>query len=164
MPGEITSNLLSTNSRSFGTSRPDEITPSHPTSSAWRARDRTSASRSQKLTQQLHQHRIFFEVAAEYANHNAYLSEDFQKFLSGFKITSKLLGKVKDSAKEKKIDINEKEFANDLDYIKIRLKAELARSLWDNTKYYQVIMVNDSQYQKALTLFPEVKEIIAGLH
>jgi len=39
----------------------------------------------------------------------------------------------------------------------------LARSLWDNTKYYQVIMVNDNQYQKALSLFPEVQEIIVGI-
>ena len=125
--------------------------------------DYTSASKSQRLTQQLHQHRIFFEVAAEYANHNSYLSEDFENFLKNFKITNKLLNSVKDSASEKNIKINNKEFSNDLGYIKIRLKAELARSLWDNSKYYQIIMINDNQFQKALSLFPEAQKIIAGL-
>jgi len=123
----------------------------------------TSNSKSQKLTQQLHQHRIFFEVAAEYAKDNSYLSENFDKFLSGYKTSNNLLEKVKKAAKEKQIEIKDKDFTDDLNYIKIRLKAELARSLWDNTKYYQVIMVNDNQYQKALSLFPEVQEIIVGI-
>ena len=70
---------------------------------------------------------------------------------------------MKKAAKEKQIQVKTKEFLNDLSYIKIRLKAEIARSLWDNTKYYQVIMVNDNQYQKALSLFPEAQKIIAGL-
>ena len=123
----------------------------------------TSASKSQRLTQQLHQHRIFFEVAAEFANHNSYLSKDFKKYLSQFKIANELLDKVKKAAKEKDIEFKEEEFNNDLNYIRTRLKAEIARGLWDNEKYYQVIMVNDNQYQKALTLFSESKEIIAGI-
>jgi len=123
----------------------------------------TSASKSQKLTQQLHQHRIFFEVASDHANHNSYLSQDFENFLSDFRISKDLIYSVKSAAKEKRIEVNNEEFLNDLDYIKTRLKAELARSLWDNTKYYQVLMVNDNQYQKALSLFPEAQKIIAGL-
>jgi carboxyl-terminal processing protease len=124
----------------------------------------TSASKSQRLTQQLHQHRIFFEVAAEYANNNSHLSKDYEKFLSGFKITKNLLNRVKIAAKKKQIEINDEEFTKDLDYIQVRLKAELARSLWDNTKYYQVIMVNDNQFQEAMSLFPKADKIIAGLH
>jgi carboxyl-terminal processing protease len=124
----------------------------------------TSASKSQKLTQQLHQNRIFFEVAAEHANRNSYLSDDFKKYLSDFKVSDKLLDKIKKAAKQKDIEFKAKEFNKDLIYIQTRLKAEIARSLWDNSKYYQVIMVYDNQYQKALTLFSEADKISAGLH
>ncbi len=123
----------------------------------------TNASNSPRLTQQLHQHRIFFEVAAEFANNNSIVSIDFKKYLSEFRIINELLQKVKIAAKEKDIDFKQEEFNNDLDYIRTRLKAEIARSLWDNEKYYQVIMVNDNQYQKALTLFSDADDIIAGL-
>lgn len=121
-----------------------------------------SYSKSQKLTQQLHQYRIFLEAAAEYANQKSNIPKDFQKFLSDFNISGDLLRKVKSIAKKKEIEIDEEEFNNDLTYIKTRLKAELARTLWDNSKYYQVIMINDNQYQEALSLFPEANDIIAG--
>jgi carboxyl-terminal processing protease len=123
----------------------------------------TSASKSQRFTQQLHQHRIFFEVAAEFANRNSFLSKNFEKYLSQFTVTNELLDRVKRAAKEKDVKFSEKEFNQDLNYIRTRLKAEIARGLWDNEKYYQVIMVNDNQYQEALTLFSEEKDIIAGI-
>ena len=47
MPGDTTSSFSSMNSRSFGTSRPEEITPSQPDSRHCLARDSTSSSISQ---------------------------------------------------------------------------------------------------------------------
>lgn len=122
-----------------------------------------NGSKSQKLTQKLHQHRIFFEIAAEFANQNSFLSKDFKKYLSDFKVPNLLINKLKQLALTKDIKINENQFTKDMDYIEVRLKAEIARSLWDNSKYYQVLMVNDNQYQKALSLFPDAEKIIAGL-
>ena len=126
--------------------------------------DYTSMSKSQKFTQQLHQNRIFFEVAADYANKNSHLSKNFEEFLNNFKINNNLLDKIKKQAQDNNVVFKDEEFKNDLQYIQTRLKAEIARSLWDNSKYYQVIMVNDNQYQKALELFPEAEKILAGLN
>lgn len=122
----------------------------------------TSGSNSQLMTQKLNQNRVFFEVGSKYANQNKYLGNDFNKFLNKFEISESLLNRIKKAAKEKGILIKEDEFTNDLPYLKSRLKAEIARSLWNNEKYYQVLIYEDNQYLEALELFPKINEVLAN--
>jgi len=121
----------------------------------------TGGSKSPQLAQQLLQHRIFFEVGSKYANMHKDLKENFNYFLKNFTITKRLQQSIKDSAKLKEIKIKDEEFNKDLTYINNRLKAEMARSLWDNEKFYQVLMSNDNQYLEATKLFSEAEKIIA---
>jgi hypothetical protein len=48
-------------------------------------------------------------------------------------------------------------------YIRTRIKAQIARSLYANEGWYSVMRAEDNQFQKALTLFPEAEKI-ARLH
>lgn len=43
------------------------------------------------------------------------------------------------------------------------VKAQIARNVWGNEGWYRVVMTSDNQFQKAITLFPEAKQI-AGLN
>ena len=40
------------------------------------------------------------------------------------------------------------------------LKAEIARSIWGNEKYYQVLLLYDNQYNKAMNLFSRLQELL----
>jgi carboxyl-terminal processing protease len=123
----------------------------------------TGGSQSPKLSQKLNQHRIFFEVGSKYANHHKYLKRDFKGFVKNFTVSKELHKKIKSAASDNGIEINTKEFQNDIQYINTRLKSEIARSLWDNEKYYQILMSADNQYLKALILFSEAEKILAEI-
>jgi carboxyl-terminal processing protease len=53
----------------------------------------------------------------------------------------------------------EEEFKTDRDYIKTRLKAQLARNYWKNEGWYSVMLTTDNQIEKAMELFYEAKQI-----
>ncbi len=59
--------------------------------------------------------------------------------------------------------MNAEQAKKDLSYIRARIKAQIARSIWGNEGWYSVMRSEDNQLQKALTLFPEAEKI-AGLH
>ena len=62
-------------------------------------------------------------------------------------------------ARGKDISIRSADLKSNRRYIKNRLKAEIARSLWGNDKYYIVLLEIDNQYLEALKLFPEAEKI-----
>ncbi len=120
----------------------------------------TGGSKVPRLAQKFNQYRVFFEVGSKYASQNSYLRENFNDYLKNFKISNELHKRLKELAAKYEIDIDDSEFDEDIKYINNRLKAELARSLWDNEKYYQVLMSDDNQYLEALSLFSKAKNIL----
>jgi carboxyl-terminal processing protease len=70
------------------------------------------------------------------------MMEDFKKFIES-----------------KDIKIDEKEYAKDFDFLKARLKAQIAQMLFGFEAYVTVMIDYDNQIQKALTLFPEAEKI-----
>jgi len=60
------------------------------------------------------------------------------------------------------VKMNEEQFQKDQTYIKTQIKARIARNIWGNEGYFPVLLTEDVQFQKALTLFPEAQRI-AGL-
>ena len=66
-------------------------------------------------------------------------------------------------ATKKGIKFNEEQYNKDLDYIKARIKSQIARTLWGNEGLFRVwVATIDDQFKKAVTLFPEAAKI-AGL-
>lgn len=80
---------------------------------------------------------------------------NFNEFLTNFNISEVMMNRFLEIAKSKKIEIKPNEIKADEDDIKGRIKSRIARSIWGNTAFYQVALLGDKQYEKALSLFPE---------
>lgn len=83
----------------------------------------------------------------------------FPDFAARFTITDAMWDRLMALAKKKEINAKPEDVAADRGHITIRLKAQIARGLFGNSEYYQIVLNDDRQYQKALTLFPEAARI-----
>ncbi|MBL7074056.1 S41 family peptidase [candidate division KSB1 bacterium] len=107
--------------------------------------------------------RLFFEYAFQYVADHKDLTHSFAGFLGDFKVNKRMIRGFKVFIKEKGIEVIEKDFEQDIEYIKVFIKGEIAQSLWSNReKYYQVRIQGDPQVQEALKLFGQAREI-AGI-
>jgi carboxyl-terminal processing protease len=86
-------------------------------------------------------------------------SKDLRLFKESFSITDEILGDFRSYVVQRDVKINEKEYGEDLSFIKTRLKASFARSFWGNDGWYPVMLQVDVPFQKALSLFPEAEKI-----
>lgn len=110
---------------------------------------------------------LFREYGLKYLDENGTrlrkdFGKDFQKFKDGFEVTDRILSDFRSFVKNKGVEIKQDEFQRDLSYIKLVLKATIARPLYGWDGYFQILSAVDNQFQKALTLFPEAQRI-AGL-
>jgi len=119
-----------------------------------------SGDKTPQLTQKFYQKRLFFEIAAGYANNHSSLKISFENFLNSFEVNNILLEELKNLAEKKEIEFADSEFQKNRNYFKTRLKAEIARSIWGNDKYYQVLLLYDNQYNKAISLFYNLDELL----
>jgi carboxyl-terminal processing protease len=119
-----------------------------------------SGDKSPSLTQKVYQKRLFFEIASSYANGHKSLKNSFENYLNSFEVNNSLLDDLKDIAEEKDIDFSEAEFLDNREYFKSRIKAEIARSVWGNERYYQVLLLYDNQYNKAISLFYQLEDLL----
>jgi carboxyl-terminal processing protease len=112
------------------------------------------------VTLHLLQKRVFFEFSSQYAQKKQYLKKSFENYLNNFKIDRVVLKEFKKYVEKKNIEIVDTEFNKDLNFIKRRLKSEIARSLWNNEKYYHIRVNEDKLYIEAMKLFPEAERLI----
>ncbi|MHB1687515.1 MAG: S41 family peptidase [Ignavibacteriaceae bacterium] len=120
-----------------------------------------------EFTTDLLKNNIFYEFVLNYLDdHKKEIANKYgnslNRFISDFEFSNNDLNKFLDLARQKGIKFNQKDFDKDKNYITARLKAEVARSFWNNEGWYQVILKVDNQFLKAATLFGEAKEL-AGL-
>jgi carboxyl-terminal processing protease len=115
---------------------------------------------SPSLTQKFIQKRLFFEMAAKYASKSNIPENSFNSYLNTYEVDEGLLRELMDIVYQKEIEFNESDFRKNHDYYKSRLKAEIARNIWGNEKYYQVLMLYDNQYNKAKSLFNRLDELL----
>ncbi len=93
------------------------------------------------------QHYAFFNFTKHYlANHT--VTKDMV-------VDEALLGDFKAFLKEQKVDIADKDFNDNLDWIKTSIKAELLTSQFGQTQGMKARVEWDPQVQKALTFMPE---------
>jgi carboxyl-terminal processing protease len=90
--------------------------------------------------------------------------DDLSKFNDEFKLTENEISKFIDFAKTKGVEFSKKDFEIDKNYITVRLKAQVARNYWKNEGWYSVMLLQDDQLQKALTLFDEAKQLAELKH
>ncbi len=119
----------------------------------------SSFSKSPKLIQKLFAKRIFYEVASHYSNQHRDIKQEPEEFLTHFKVSQKLLNELKKVAREKEISFDNDVWNADIEFLKNRLKAEIARSYWSQNEFYRVILEHDIQFNTALKSFPKARAI-----
>lgn len=85
--------------------------------------------------------------------------EDIAAFVSGFAVDDAMFSDFRGLVARKEIAVDPEQFAKDEAYLRTRLKAHVARSLFGNEGWYATMLPQDVQLGKALTLFPEAERI-----
>lgn len=116
-------------------------------------------SQSPELINKISQKRLFFDYANHFAAKHPEWKTSLVKFRDRVQITPQQLEEFKKLCREKKVEFADREFDQDAEYLKLRLKAEIARRFWDANGYYYITLGSDPQYQKALRLFGEARRI-----
>ncbi len=117
---------------------------------------------------QLRSKNIFLEFANQYLEaHGAELKKEYGKdvarFAKEFEVKGAMLDQIVELGKQKKVEFKKDLYEKDLHYIKAFAKAYIARSIWGNEGSSRVILLEDNQFTKAMTLFPEAERIARNL-
>lgn len=111
------------------------------------------------LSVDLLRQRLFFEYAGDYASSHKRLASDFESYQRDLIVTDSMLTDFRQLMSKHNVKFNQASWDKDLNFIKTRIKSEIARNLWDTSKYFQVEVAGDNQVQEALRLFPEASRI-----
>lgn len=84
---------------------------------------------------------------------------NFDDFLRNYTTNDELLDEFKDFVESKEIEWNDEHFETDKDYIRLMIKANLARSIWNRTKFFEIYFGDDKMIKKAIKLFPQAEKI-----
>ncbi|HEY3294691.1 MAG TPA: S41 family peptidase [bacterium] len=115
-------------------------------------------------SQRLLSQRLYFEFANDYASKHPELKKNPDAFLKNFEVTDAMLGGLKALAKERKVEIKEEEWTQDLSFAKSNIKAELASILFnDRNFYYLVRLGDDPQVKTGIALFDRASQLGAGM-
>ena len=111
--------------------------------------------------------RVFNEYNRVYMDRNgkrlrSEYEKNVKKFVVDMKVPNDVVAEFMELGKKEGGPQNDTDFQKDKEFIRTRLKADIARDLFGNAGWYPVMHTQDNQFQKALTLFPEAGKI-AGL-
>lgn len=76
-----------------------------------------------------------------------------------FEISESILADFRAFITRRELTFDDEAMSKDRHYLKSRLKAYIARSIWGGEGWFTVMAHEDTQLQKALTLFPEALKI-----
>ena len=105
------------------------------------------------------QKRIIFELASEMVSENPQWAESFGSFNRDYEPDTRQLKRLLKIAMDKNISISKGQIEADQLYLKNRIKADIARNIWGMSKYYEVILEYDNQFQESLKLFPKAQQL-----
>lgn len=107
-----------------------------------------------------HPSRLIFKYANEITGDYRKYEREPEKFFKRVAISSREFEDFLKKAEAKELDIDYSEVRKDADYIRMLIKAELAKDLWGYDEYYKVIRSVDNQVQSALQHLGEAREMI----
>jgi carboxyl-terminal processing protease len=107
---------------------------------------------------------LFFDFIKSYMEGNGNLlrkkyDKNYEDFKLNYSIPDEVMKDFHKFVEEKDIKIDEKEYVKDLDFLKTRLKAQIAQMIFGFEGSIGILVGVDNQIQKALTLFPEAEKI-----
>ena len=83
---------------------------------------------------------------------------DFDNFNKNFTVGQDLVDGLKAAAKEAKVEWNDEQFARSEKFLRLQMKALIARNVWETQQYYQVMASEDAGVKKALEILGNDKE------
>ncbi len=99
---------------------------------------------------------VLNKIVVQYNDNNRLLLKKkyptFDKFRSSYQVEDALLEQIKQSADKEKITFDAVQFEKAKPLIKLQIKALVARDLWDNNQYYQIIDAENESLTKALEI------------
>ncbi len=82
-------------------------------------------------------------------------------FTNDFKVDKKMLSRLQEIGMEMGIDENQLEFSESLDHLQAYIKAEVARSVWDDEGFYPIYnAVSNESFVQALTMFDDAQALV----
>jgi carboxyl-terminal processing protease len=109
--------------------------------------------------------RIFYDYVYEFlrtsagASFKAKYENNFKDFNKNYNITDDMIERVVEIAKAKEIDVKDEDVKKDKEFLKVTIKATLAKIIWDRNHQIQITSVLDRQLKKAVTLFDEAIQL-----
>jgi carboxyl-terminal processing protease len=126
------------------------------------------SDRLNEYSVQLRGKQVFLQAADKYLDIHgnelrAQYGKDMARFADEFEVTPQMLEDLKQIAGSKGITFNQELFEKDLRYIRAFTKAYIGRGIWGNNGSAQVMLKEDPQFKKAMSLFPEAEQIAKAM-
>ena len=97
---------------------------------------------------------VFNTFVNEYLNdHRKSLKRkfvDFEDFNTNFELSEKDYNDFLSKAEDKEVDVESEQFTENIDFVKLQVKALLARNLYETGSYFEVLFPTDREIGKAL--------------
>lgn len=116
-----------------------------------------------RFTSSLIGKRVFFEFGSNYGSSHRNQWTDFDQFRKNFTVTDQMIAQLKTIMEKHDIKFNQEAFDKDASFIKLLMKAEVARNIWNSEYYYRIRQMNDSQLIEAVSMMDKAIEI-GSLH
>jgi carboxyl-terminal processing protease len=116
------------------------------------------------LVQTVWRRNLFYDFSKNYMEGpgfalRAKYTKNYEEYKTKYTISNELMADFRKFIESKEIKVDEKEYLKDLDFLKARLKAQIAQMIFGIEGYIGVMVGVDNQIQKALTLFPEAEKV-----
>lgn len=92
-------------------------------------------------------------------NKKTYDNLSFADYHKNYEVSDNMLNDLIKVGEKNKVKFNEKDFSKSKGYLKTLIKAHMARNLYDDSAFYQVINDINEVYQQALLLFDEAARL-----
>lgn len=114
---------------------------------------------------ELRRNNAFYPFVRKYMDKNgnqlkSVYQNNIKKFLQEFVVTESIINDFIEHAKSLKIKFNPVEFNKDKKLIQLRLKAFIARDLYKDIGWYSVLLREDSQFIKAVSMASEANKMV----
>jgi carboxyl-terminal processing protease len=126
------------------------------------------SERLNEYTIQLFIKQVFLQFADNYVDAHgtelkAQYGKDPAKFAARAGVTDEMHEQLLALAKAKGIEFKKDLYEKDLHFIRAYMRAYVARRLWGNEGWSRVMLREDTQFTKALSLFPEAEKIAQAI-
>ncbi len=125
------------------------------------------AERLGEYAAQLRMKQVYLDFANKYLDVNGTMVRrmyrDSREFAEKFQVDGSMLETLNSMAKAKGIQFNQQTYEKDVRFVKLLVKAAIAKALWGNAGQTRVMLQDDIQFKKAISLFPEAEKISKSL-